>query len=329
MTRRRKFILTAFSAAVLAVPVTACGSDAGSGAISQPAPPASEFPSPNGQSLEQVLSSAGKPGPVVAPGFGVLAQGENRFSFAVFEVDRTQIKDAQVAIYAAPGAGLKGKAIGPFPARIEDITTEEKYRAQTTANDPEAATVVYVADVPLDREGKWAFGALVKNEDGSYGASVVPTPGLVGQYEGIPRPGDKAPVISTPTIDSVGDVSTIDTRIPPSSMHEEDFANVVGRKPVVLLFATPQLCQSRVCGPVVDVAEQTKSEYGDRVAFIQMEIYRDNDLSKGLRPQVAAYRLPTEPWLFVIDRDGVVSTVIEGPFSVAELERAVAKVAGG
>jgi hypothetical protein len=52
-------------------------------------------------------------------------------------------------------------------------------------------------------------------------------------------------------------------------------------------------------------------------------------LAKGLRPQVAAFRLPTEPWLFVIDRDGVVSTVIEGPFSVAELERAVSKVADG
>lgn len=329
MARPRKIIPLALSTALLPLVLAACGSDSGSGATSQPAPSASEFPSADGQSLQQILSSAGKPGPVVAPGFGVLATGENRFSFAVFEVDRTQIKDAKVAIYAAPGADLKGKAIGPFPARIEDISTEEKYRAQTTANDPDAATVVYVADVPLDQKGKWAFGALIKNDDGSYGASVVPTPGLVGQYEGIPRPGDKAPIISTPTIDSVGDVSTIDTRIPPSSMHEEDFADVAGRKPVVLLFATPQLCQSRVCGPVVDVAEQTKAEYGDRVEFIQMEIYRDNDLAKGLRPQVAAFRLPTEPWLFVIDRDGVISTVIEGPFSVAELERAVSKVADG
>ena len=318
------------SAAVLAAcVVAACGSNAGSGDVSRAAPPASDFPTADGQSLQQILSSAGKPGPVVSPGFGVLQEGENRFSFAVFRVDRTQIRDAEVAIYAAPGAGLKGKAIGPFPARIEDITTEEKYRAQTTANDPDAATVVYVADVPLDSRGKWAFGALVRNDDGSYGASVVPTPGLVGQFDRIPMPGDKAPVISTPTVESVGDVSTIDTRIPPSSMHEEDFADVVGRKPVVLLFATPQLCQSRVCGPVVDVAEQTKAEYGDRVAFIQMEIYRDNDVGKGLRPQVAAYHLPTEPWLFVIDRNGIVSTVIEGPFSVAELERAVAKVAGG
>ena len=315
--------------ALASVVLVACGSGGGSDQASQGAPPKSAFPAANGQSLQQILSSAGKAGPVVSPGFGVLHQGENRFSFAVFKLDRTQIKDAQVAIYAAPGAGLAGKAIGPFPARVEDITTEGKYRAQTTANDPDAAAVVYVADVPLDKKGKWAFGALVKNEDGSYGASVVPTPGLVGQYENIPRPGDKAPIISTPTVESVGDVSSIDTRIPPSSMHQEDFANVVGRKPVVLLFATPQLCQSRVCGPVVDVAEQTKAEYGDRVAFIHMEIYRDNDVGKGLRPQVAAYHLPTEPWLFVIDRNGVVSTVIEGPFSVSELKQAVAKVAGG
>ena len=42
----------------------------------------------------------------------------------------------------------------------------------------------------------------------------------------------------------------IDTRDPPSDMHEVDFADVVGKKPVALLFATPQLCASRVCGPV-------------------------------------------------------------------------------
>ena len=315
--------------ALASVVLVACGSGGGSDQASREAPRGSDFPAANGQSLQQILSSAGKAGPVISPGFGVLHRGENRFSFAVFKLDRTQIRDAEVAIYAAPGAGPGGKAIGPFPARVEDITTEGRYRAQTTANDPDAATVVYVADVPLDRKGKWAFGALVRNDDGSYGASVVPTPGPVGQYEDIPQPGDKAPVISTPTVQSVGDVSTIDTRIPPSSMHQEDFADVVGRKPVVLLFATPQLCQSRVCGPVVDVAEQTKAEYGDRVAFIHMEVYRDNDIGKGLRPQVVAYRLPTEPWLFVIDRNGVVSTVIEGPFSVSELKQAVAKVAGG
>ena len=33
---------------------------------------------------------------------------------------------------------------------------------------------------------------------------------------------------------------------------QDDFADVLGTKPVVIVFATPALCQSRVCGPVVD-----------------------------------------------------------------------------
>ena len=73
---------------------------------------------------------------------------------------------------------------------------------------------------------------------------------------------------------------------------------MLGKEPIVLLFATPQFCQSRVCGPVVDVAEQAKHEFGDEARFIHMEIYNDNDPSKGVRPQVRAFHLPTEPWLF-------------------------------
>ncbi len=95
---------------------------------------------------------------------------------------------------------------------------------------------------------------------------------------------------------------------------------------MVLLFATPALCQSRVCGPVVDIEDQVKSELGDRAAFIHMEIYNGNNVAKGFRPQVGAYRLPTEPWLFVIDRQGRISTRIEGAFSADELRTAVRKV---
>jgi hypothetical protein len=111
-------------------------------------------------------------------------------------------------------------------------------------------------------------------------------------------------------------------------MHDTDLADVLGKQPVVLLFATPALCQSRVCGPVVDVAEQVKAEHPDDVAFIHMEIYNDNDPNRGLRPQVSAYHLQTEPWLFVIDRNGRIDTRIEGAFSVDELEQAVDRVAG-
>ena len=84
--------------------------------------------------------------------------------------------------------------------------------------------------------------------------------------------------------------------------------------------------EPRVCGPVTDVAEEVKAEYGDRADFIHMEIYNDNDPNKGVRPQVRAWGLRRrEPFLFAIDRRGRMVDRLEGAFSVAELEAAVRK----
>jgi hypothetical protein len=137
-----------------------------------------------------------------------------------------------------------------------------------------------------------------------------------------------APRVHTQTLTDVGgNAKAIDTRVPPATdMLKDDLYDVLGKKPVVLVFATPQLCQSRVCGPVVDVAEQVKSETKGDVVFIHNEIYNDNNPSKGLRPQLAAYGLETEPWTYVIDRSGKVVQRFEGALSVDELKQAVAKV---
>jgi hypothetical protein len=320
---------TIAGAALLAVTLVAgCGgSDNGTGSRNRAALPPTDFPAPHGQSLEQVLLSAskGQQGPVVAPAAAEFYVGTNRFPFGVFTTGQEQITDAQVAIYAAPGKGAQGPAIGPFPARIEDLTTKSSFRAKTTADDPSAAQVAYVSDIPLDKRGPWAFGALIKTGD-SYTYSLLPTPHPVGQYTA-PQVGQKAPVINTPTVGEVSNISEIDTRVPPDDMHSDDLADVLGKKPVVLLFATPALCQSRVCGPVTDEAEQVKQEYGDRVAFIHQEVYNNNQINDGPRPQMTAFGLQTEPWLFVIDRTGKVSTVLQGPFGLQELQAAVQKVA--
>jgi hypothetical protein len=76
---------------------------------------------------------------------------------------------------------------------------------------------------------------------------------------------------------------------------------------------------------VVDVAEQVKRDRPDDAAFIHQEIYNQNDPNKGLRPQLAAFNLRTEPWLFVVNSDGTISTRIEGAFSVNELNEALDK----
>ncbi len=315
---------TPFLALAIAALAAGCGGASGA-SDSQPPPSVSDFPPAGARTLDQVLRSADAAGPVVAPTSQVFREGRNRYAFGVFEPSGRKLDDAAVALYVAHGA--RGVAKGPFPARIESMQTETRYRSQTVASDPDAANVVYVTPIDFDAPGEWRVIALVRDGDRIVGTRVASP--VVGRFPKIPAVGDRAPAIHTPTTADVGGrLQKIDTRSPHDDMHAVDFADALGHKPTVLLFATPALCQSRVCGPVVDEAEQVKHQYGDRVDFIHMEIYEDNDPNKGVRPQVRAYHLPSEPWLFVIDRKGRISTEIEGAFGLDELEAAVKKVAG-
>jgi hypothetical protein len=318
-------------AALAAVSLGAAGCGGGdsptSASTDGPAPPASQFPSANGRGLTQILKSSNalRSNLVVSPTAAIYQTGENRFGFGVFTVSRQQVTDAKVAIYAAPSGG--GKAIGPFPARIESLAVKPQFESQTTAADPDSAKIVYVTNLKFDRDGSWDLVAMFHGSNG-YSASLIPTI-KVGGSKDIPAVGQRPPRIHTPTVADVGgDVGQIDTRSPHDDMHQVDFADVLGKQPIVLLYATPALCQSRVCGPVVDVTEEVEHEAGDGVDFIHMEVYNNNNASDGLRPQMVDFHLHTEPWLFVIDRRGIVRSRIQGAFSAAELENAVRQVAG-
>ncbi len=351
---RLKPMLRAFACLIAVAAVLAgCGSsDSGSTssttAENRPAPPKSEFPDPEGRSLSEVLEDADPSELVISPAAAVFYKGENRFPFGVFEKDRSPVSDGEVAIYMAPvpevnqkaerkdakGAAARAKtkaleepAVGPFPARVETLATKPAFRAQTTTNDPDAATVVYVTQLDFPTEGEWRLAAVVKNGDQLTGG-LLPSV-TVGTVKRVPRPGEKAPVIHTPTRKDVGgDLSKLTTRVPPDTQNAVDYADAYGKEPIALLFATPQFCQSRVCGPVVDVAEQVKQEHEGEAAFIHMEIYKDNDPGKGTNEQVKAFRLPTEPWLFTIRKDGTVAAALEGAFGVDAMTRALEKATG-
>jgi hypothetical protein len=310
---------------VVGLVTVGCGGedeDAASAAAATPA--ASEFPAPDGRTLEQIAADEGTETElVVAPAGQVFHKGQNRLGFGVFTVDRDVVPDAAVVIYAARP---DEPAVGPFPASVEALDVDAAFRSKSTSTDPDAAENVYAAEIDLDGKGEWRLLALIKEADDSYGFAAIPS-AVVGAFPEVPKVGDPAPDIETLTADDVGGaVEKIDTRQPPSTMHDDNFADVVGEEPVVLLFATPALCSSRVCGPVVDIAEQVKSERGDEAAFIMQEIYEDNLVDNGLREQVEAFNLPSEPWLFVIDSAGMITTAIEGAFSESELNAALDEV---
>jgi len=300
--------------------IAGCGGDSDSSSATSATASADQFPAAEGKTLEQLASDASEGDLVVAPTQQVFNEGKNRYGFGVFTVDHDNVADADVALYAAKP---NGKAEGPYPATVHSLETPPAFAAQTTTEDPDAAKNVYTADVDMPDKGEWRIMAMFREDDGSHSFVNVPS-AVVGKFPNVPQPGDEAPEMHTPTADDVGgDLTKIDTRQPPSSMHDVDYADALGKKPVVLLFATPALCTSRVCGPVVDIAEEVKNERPDDADFIHMEIYNDNDPNKGPREQVRAFDLPSEPWLFVIDSDGKISTAIEGAFSKQELEDAI------
>ncbi|HKZ15176.1 MAG TPA: hypothetical protein VJL81_15170 [Solirubrobacterales bacterium] len=307
-------------AALGAALIAGCG---GSDVETRPAPPSKDFPSAQGKTISGLLHGSGATPSklVIAPASEVFDTGVERYPFGVFTTGQEQVEDVEVALYFAKDG--KSKVLGPLPAKLETLQTKPAYRSQNGSGPGEAKSVYVVPKVDFDKDGAWLAIAMIKTPDGKLEASRIPSP-VVGKYARVPKVGERPPKIETLTAADVGnDLEKIDTRIPPDQMHKVNFAEVLGKKPIVLIFATPALCQSRVCGPVVDVAEQVRSEIGDKAAFIQQEVYKDNQPNKGLRPQLLKWRLESEPWTFVIDRSGTITSRFEGAVSVPELRAAV------
>jgi hypothetical protein len=312
--------------ALAALLIVGCGDSSNSGDEQAPPPArAQDFPKPKGESLRQLLADLGS-GPVLAPSGQEFRTGRQRFGFALFRKDRSQITDASVAVYVASVGG--GAAQGPYLARYESLDVRPQFMSRQTAADPDAAKSIYTTEIPFKKPGRYEVLGIARR-GGKLAAASLPQAGIVvkdASKDDIPAVGSTPPRIHTPTKASAGgDIASIDTRLPPDSMHDVDFADALGKKPVVLLFATPQLCQSRVCGPVVDLAEQEKATGGNGdVDFIHMEVFNDNQIDKGIRPQMAAFHLLSEPWLFTFDRSGKVAARIEGAYSERELADAIA-----
>jgi len=318
---------------ILAALAAGCGGNSSDPNSEQPPRLArvANFPQPSGRSFRDLIGNMLQ-GPALAQSTPVLEPGRDRFGFALFDQGNRQIGDLEVSLYLA--RGLDEPVRGPFPARFEPITVKSQFLSQTTAQDSNAAHAVYVAQVGFPRAGSYLVSAVARLNRKLVATS--PAQVMVAADNALPGPGDRAISVHTPTVVSAhGNVKSIDTRVPPDDMHSVDLVDALKRhRPVVLLFATPALCQSRVCGPVTDVAEQVKSEYGSRADFIHMEIYKDNNANKGVRSQVPAWGLCArrgssvtcnEPVLFTINRSGKVAARLQGAFSVSELEDAVRK----
>jgi hypothetical protein len=248
---------------------------------------------------------------------GTYTPGVRRLAFAL--TDRSQrYLYAPTAIYIA--ATPSSPAQGPFLAPADPMGVAPQYRSQQNAG-PGGIQAIYWTQLPVARSGVYYLLALTRA-----GRKLIGSTGEIAAALSNPIPGvgQRPPAISTETAASAGgNVGLVTTRLPPENMHSVSFKQVLGKRPIALLFSTPELCTSRVCGPVTDIAVQLQHEFGSRITFIHQEIFVGNQPTKGLRAQLAAFHIETEPWLFTINRQGVITARLEGAFGLGEARQAL------
>jgi hypothetical protein len=240
--------------------------------------------------------------------------GDVRVSFLVMNSEGQLVTLPTARVWVS-----KGLDATPFletKAKLERIGVPGESTAE--------ATHIYVTSLKLPRAGK--YWMLAEPEGGR---DKVQALGNVVVVKSDPPPdvGDPAPATDTPTIASTdGDLSALTTRTPPDeSLLQYSVADSLKAKvPFVVTFATPKYCESRTCGPVVDVVEEVQKRLeNDNVRFIHVEVYEGNDPANGYNQWMQAWNLQTEPWTFLVDASGTIVDRFEGTVSVDELETAV------
>jgi hypothetical protein len=266
-----------------------------------------------GETLEQLWREPGDDVAVV-PGTENYEPGEVRVSFLVANSQGQAVTLPTARVWVARSLGVR-----PFlqtEAKLERIGVP----GESTAD----ATHIYVATLKLPRAGK--YWMLAEPEGGKDKVQALGNV-VVVKNDSPPDVGDPAPASDTPTISSTGgDLAQLTTRTPPdeSLLHYSVADSLEAKVPFVVTFATPKFCASRTCGPVVDVEEEVQHRLEDEnVRFIHAEVYEDNDPAKGYNSWMKEWKLPTEPWTFLVGSSGTIVDRFEGTVSVDELETAV------
>jgi hypothetical protein len=267
--------------------------------------------------VKQELGSKAGPDVAATMGSADFAVGDNRVVFLVVRGNGALVQSPTATVsYATDGGEPRtAKAVLQPLGAHEHSGSEE-----TESHDHLDVTDVYVAHVQAPTAGRYWF---VVDPEGEKIQAVGTLD--VKDHSATPAVGDKAPDSDNPTL-ADAPAKDITTAHPPDKelLGYSIADSVQAHAPFVAVFATPEFCVSRVCGPTVEVVQRVAQKFSaDGIRFIHVEIYTDNDPKKGFNRWVREWNLPTEPWVFVVDSTGTIRAKFEGAVSVDELEQAV------
>jgi hypothetical protein len=221
------------------------------------------------------------------------------------------------------------KPVGPFTATWYPFTPASEFNDTSPRS---ALPGAYATQMEVPSSGKWIVAVTAESQ----GKPVAGTASLTATDQPIPAEvGTKALSVKTPVAHSEAEARQICTRNPPDPLHYISLdKGLTNGKPTVVAFATPLLCESMLCGPVVDELLKTFQTVGkDKANFIHVEEFLPGpDLKpppatlENASPAFRAWGFQTEPWTIVIDQHGIIRGRFEGPVTAPQIEAALQPV---
>jgi hypothetical protein len=266
----------------------------------------------SGVTLDSILK---RPGPDigVTAGASEFVPGLVRFPFLVIDQDAKPVNRPQATVWVA--SSQHGSPFARVSARLEPIGIPGRSEAAFGG-----VTRIYVMHVRIPRPGRYW---LVAEPIGGH-VQALGTIDVHARSRSV-AVGARAPRSDTPTL-ATAPARQITTSRPPDLplLRYSVAQSLAAHAPFVVTFATPKFCTSRTCGPVVDVVEAARRRFAARgIRFMHVEVFRDNDPTKGYNRWMGEWGLASEPWVFLVGPDGRVRAKFEGSVSEAELAAAI------
>lgn len=260
--------------------------------------------------------------------------GRNRLQVALLDRQKEPILDAEVALrfYRLTTEGSEA-SVAEAAARRVSVTKSYVHRhPDGKVERHQTGTVgAYVAYLDFPQPGAYQMEVLARRR-----GRALPPVRLEFQVteEGVgPKVGEPAPPSRQPVLRDVQDIDDIDSSLPHRPhMHSMRIAEALGQgRPVVIAFATPAFCVSRLCGPVMDeVMDPLYAKYRQQAIFIHVEPYDLRTAREGrglvLTQTMREWGLMSEPWVFVLDGKGRVAAKFEGIVSREEVEEVLLRL---
>ncbi|MCE2404013.1 MAG: hypothetical protein J4F43_02525 [Dehalococcoidia bacterium] len=195
---------------------------------------------------------------------------------------------------------------------------------------PYGVRASYATSLEFDRPGRWDLEVTLPDGENGRAARV---PLLVRQDTHTPSLGSPPPRGDNKTLRDVSleELTTWSTPDPQLYTSTIDQA-VANADPTMIVFSSPGTCTSPTCGPQAETVSIVKDKYRDDANFIHVEVYDNPAAIQGdldnarYSPIVEEWGITqaegylNESWVFILDRDGLISSKYEGFASAEELE---------